>query len=309
MSEAEDIQAAEKEIEQTGAKPESLEQVALDALDKKTAEGAKDEPQTQRPEKTEETAKAGEKEEEGYYADDVEDEEEATGREESLSEIRKEWQNLSPLEQYLAERIPPLTIKGTVDGRKQTLQIYDVTNIPGDFEFASRSEERAALVSLGRMERKAEQLEAEFKAEEQQKQNVEFQNKERADIRADIAALQREGEIPLGTPGTDPDTDPKLQIARDVLAYYEAENAKRLEQANRAGRLFNRLSYYDAYRLWKLDNPKVSEEQQAEDKERKAVTRRAARGQRQGATQRESKRVDLPRTASLEEVAFAALEQ
>ena len=103
------------------------------------------------------------------------------------------------------------------------------------------------------------------------------------------------------------DTDPKAETARQVLDFYNKENVKRLEASQKEGRMFHHLSYEDAFHLWKAQNPEVNKEQKAEDSERKTITRRAARGQRQGATQSETRKINLPRSANWDQVINAAM--
>lgn len=285
----------------------SLEQVALEAYDKleEKDEQAKSEEKPKEDEKdesAEEEAESEKESEEGYFADEVEEEPD----EEVPQQVKDEWKNLSPLQQYLAENIQPLTISGTLNGKPTSLQVYAVENIPSDFEFDSRGSERQALVNLDRMERKAERLEDQFNQQQQQREAENFSEQENRDIRTDIADLQRAGELPLFTPGEDVDSDPKAETARKVLDFYNKENQERFQNSQRSGRLYNRISYKDAYYLWKAQNPEVNEEQKAEDSERKEITRRAAKAGR-GATAKEYKKLDLPMDASWDQVINAAL--
>lgn len=309
MAEAEVIEKEEDVEEEVVEKEKSLYEAGLEALEKREKEEPKKEDKKDEPSKPEEEGTTEDKEEEGYYADESEEDEPTPPAPSAAApaEVRDEWKNLSPLERYLAENLRPLTITGTRNNKEVTYQIYSVDNIPEDFEFASRSAERQTLVALDRMERKAEQLQNQFQADQNKVSSDKFQQDQARDIRTDLATLQREGEIPLGTPNVNPDDDPKLQMARDVLEFYEKENARRLEQANRGERLYHRLSYYDAYWMWKRTNHTVSEEQKKEDEERKEISRRTARGQRQGAGARTTKRLDLPSNASWDDVINAAL--
>lgn len=290
-----------------------LTDLADDLLDKypkkeevKNEQAESEEESEAEKEESKEEEKPTEEQAEGYYADEGEeeelDEEEEPAPARVAEAIKDRWERLSPLERYLAENIQPLQITGIYKGKETTLSVYAIENIPEDFEFATRGQERVAISALNRMEIKANELTQQFNNNEQLANNEKFREQENRDIRMDIAKLQRAGEIPLGTPGKSPDDDPNLQIARDVLAYYEAENVKRLEESNKTGRLFNRLSFEDAYWLWKRENGKVSRSQQQEDKERVDITRRAARGQRQGAANKDTRRLNLPRTASWDDV-------
>ena len=309
-----DVQEVEPIVERENLDPGrniSLEAAALQALEKEEqSEQAKSEEEPKEVSEVKEISedakdkeKPTKEEDDGYFADEIE----AEPAEEVPEQVKDEWKNLTPLQRYLADQIQPITIEGTINGKTERLQIYAVENIPANFEFNSRADERLTLVNLDRMERKAERLEQEFNSQEQRMTEQKFKDQENADIRADIAELQREGELQTFTRGTDVDNDPKAETAREVLDYYNKENTKRLEQSNREGRLFHRLSYKDAYYLWKAQNAKVGNEQKAEDNERKEITRRAARGQRQGSSSSSTRKFNLPRNANWDQVINAAM--
>lgn len=286
----------------------TLEEAAMQAFDKVPTEEekpeVKEEVQVEEPKEEKETEEEPKEEEEGYYADELEEDEPS---EEVPESVKEEWKNLTPLQRYLADNIDPLTITGNIDGKPTSLKIYAVENIPRNFEFDSKADERLALVNLDRMERKAEKLEEEFNLKQQQEAANHFSEQENIDIRRDIADLQREGELPLFTKGMNVDEDPKAEIAREVLDFYNKENQKRLEVSNSQGRLFHRLSYKDAYYLWKATNKPVDPKLQAEDKERQEITSRQAKSQRQGAPSRESRKLGLPRNANWDQIINAVL--
>lgn len=312
--EDEDIEEKVDEVERRVAPEESLVDIGDKIFDKtekkdepaESEEKPKEEPKEASEEKEDSPSEDKSKEqseEDGYYADEGSESEPS---EDVVDEVREEWKNLSPLQQYLAENIQPLTIQGTIDGKERSLQVYAVENIPDNFEFASHSAERLALVNLARMDTKATDLERQFNLNQQQTEAQRFTEQENRDIQSDIADLQRNGDIPLFTRGMDVDTDPKAETAREVLDFYNRENTARARAAQEQGRLYHHISYKDAYYLWKAQNPeKVSEEQKAEDRERRQITRRTARTG-QGAQSREVRKTNLPRTASWDQVINAA---
>lgn len=303
-----EIEIKDEEPEQV-QESTSFKDLDLDALLDKHAEDNKeevaDEP-TKPEEKPKEEEKAPEVEEEkpkeeieGYYADEnLDDDEEIPVTQNAQEELGK----------YILEGLQPITVIGQSNGKTVTLQVKTGDELPDDFEFNNYKSQVLFNQALAGQAVAARKLADDFLAQQQQQESLRYTQQERRDIAQDIAKLQREGELPTFTPGVAVDEDKRAEEAREVLKFYEEENRKRLEAANRGGRLFNRLSYEDAYYLRKQRLGKTSTAQASEDKERKEIVNRQSKNTTRGAdVSRQPKRSNLPSTASWDQVINDAL--
>lgn len=320
MPKVDDIEISEEEpiIE---AKQERMADINLDELiekhtkeDEKEEEGeeTKDEPaesekaseETKTDEETKEGSESSEKqaeeEVEGYYADEaLEDEAE----EEKAATTTPQ----DALATHVYENLQPIQVTGTSNGKTVNLSVKVAEELPDDFSFNSVKEEAKFNQSLAAQAIHARNLADQYVSQRQQEEATAFTARERRDIATDIAKLQREGLIPTFTPGLSVDEDPRAEVAREVLKFYEAEKAKRLEAANANQRLYYPPSFEDAYYLWKSRNNQTGEKQKAEDKERKEIIARQPKTNRGANASEGRKGVGLPSTASWDQVINEAL--
>jgi hypothetical protein len=318
-----DIEINDEPIIEEG-REQSMKDIDLDALlekhsgnEEKEGEGDEEDESTESSEESKEkeegteaeskeSEKQVEEEVEGYYADEVlEDEEEETAP--SLPDGTKPKTPQEELASYIYEGLQPITVTGTSGGKAVRLTVKVAEELPDDFEFSSVKDQASFNQSLAAQAISAKNLADSYLNTQQQQETQAYNARERRDIATDIAKLQREGLIPTFTPGMSVDEDPRAEVAREVLKFYEAEKAKRLEVANKNQRLYYPPSFEDAYYLWKSRNNQTGEKQKAEDKERKEIASRQAKPSR-GANASEGKKgVGLPSTASWDQVINEAL--
>ncbi len=252
--------------------------------------------------KEEEDLKEAEKEIEGYFADEgLEDEteEEVTPTLPSGEAPRTPQEQLAA---YVYDNLNSINVSGLVNGKPKTISVKVAEELPDDFQFGSIKDQSIFLEAVSGNAVRAQSLAQQFLNNQQQNETQRFTNQERRDIASDIAKLQREGEIPTFTPGVNVDDDPRAETAREVLKFLETENARRLQAANNNERLFNRLSFEDAYYIWKSRNNKTGESQKAEDAERKQIASRQPKQGRGSNPSEQPKRVNLPSTAGWDQI-------
>lgn len=251
-----------------------------------------------------ESEKEDEEEIEGYFADEAIEEEE---EQPPLPDGTKPKTPQEELAAYVYDGLQPITVVGTSGGKTVRMTVKVAEELPDDFEFGSVKDQASFNQSLAAQAISAKNLADSYLNTQQQQEAQAYTAKERRDIASDIAKLQREGLIPTFTPGVSVDEDPRAETAREVLKFYEAEKARRLETANSNQRLYYPLSFEDAYYLWKSRNNQTGEKQKAEDKERKEIAGRQPKPSR-GANASEGKKgVGLPSTASWDQVINEAL--
>ncbi len=201
-------------------------------------------------------------------------------------------QNFNELEQYIAKNIgQPINVRIKVGDQVRSVQAYSPANLPEGFEFASESDRLNAQLGFDSLTRKAESLQAKFENEQAQKSAQDFSAQEDADIQRDIAYLQRQkasGKDGLNLFKTldpnDPEfeNDPAVKEMQEVLEYYNAENQARWQQVQRNGGQYRPLTYRDAFKLYRIDNPVVGEKQAKEDAERKEISKPLAKANETG---------------------------
>lgn len=264
------------------------------------------------PETSPQTPSAEGQEPEGYFADEgIDDDRPSTP---SPASAPANPQNFSGEEKYIADNIgAPLNVRIKVGDEVRTVQAYSVENLPENFEFASDRDRTQAQLGFDAIIRKAEKLQGDFANQQQQNQANQFEERENRDIQRDIGALQRlkdagkDGLDKFKYAPNDPrfDSDPAVKEMQDVLDFYNKENQARFNSSQRNGTLYHRLSYADAFRLYRTENPKVGPAQEKEDKERKEITRPLAKANRsQGEAPKQTK-PKLPWNADVDQIARA----
>lgn len=215
-------------------------------------------------------------------------------------------------EQYIAANIgQPLTVRIKVGDQIQNVQAYSPDNLPENFEYATERDRTQALLGFDSLSRKAEKLQADYQAQEQQKSAQKFSSDEDRDIQRDIAYLQRrkqaghDGLDLFKYPASDErfGDDPAVKEMQEVLNYYNEENQNRWTQSQRTGRQFRPLTYQDAFKIYRIDNPKVGAKQKEEDAQRKEITKPLAKaGKSSGDETPKQQRPRLPRSASIDQI-------
>lgn len=304
--------------------PHPIADVADKAYDKAAAEPKKEEPAQPKEEPKKEVpvteppaAVVAAPEEEGYFADEGLDDDEppAPVPTPATSPLPSSF---TPQEQYVAQNIgQPITIriKDTADGPVRSVQAYSPENLPDNFYFATERDRLSAQLGFDKLSRKAEELISKFEGEQNQKQAQTFSSQEDRDIQRDIAYLQRQKAagkdglplFPKGIATDDPEFEshPAVREMQQVLEYYNKENQSRWTSSQRNGSQYRPLTYRDAFRLYRADNPVTTPKQAKEDKERREITGRLAKGsQGTGETPRSNK-PRLPWNASVDQIARA----
>jgi hypothetical protein len=225
-------------------------------------------------------------------------------------------QSFTAQEQYVAQNIgQPITvrIKDTPDGAVRSVQAYSPENLPDNFYFATERDRLSAQLGFDNLSRKAETLIADYNNQQAQKQAQDFSSQEDRDIQRDIATLQRakvagkDGLDKFKFAPNDPrfEDDPAVKEMQQVLDYYNTENQTRWRDSQASGRQYRPLSYRDAFKIYRADNPVTPPAQKKEDTQRKEITRSLAGGNRGSGEEPRQARPKLPRNASIDQIAHA----
>lgn len=254
----------------------------------------------------------------GYYADEgLTEEEPASPSPAPAQPANPLPQSFTAQEQYVAQNIgQPITvrIKDTPDGPVRSVQAYSPDNLPDNFYFDSERDRLSAQVGFDNLSRKAEGLIEKYNQQEAQKKAQDFSSQEDRDIQRDIAFLQRnkvagkDGLDLFKYQPNDPrfENDPSVKEMQQVLEYYNQENQSRWQDSQRSGRQYRPLTYRDAFKIYRADNPVTTATQKKEDTERKDISRSLARGSRSATGDAPTQaRPKLPRNASIDQIAHA----
>jgi hypothetical protein len=205
----------------------------------------------------------------------------------------------------VVDNLPTLSVRGRTGGENsavRTFQVKAAGQLPEDFEFASKREELLFNQAIIGQEVSARELQASYKQQTQTKAAADFAEKENKDIRAGIAAMQREGK--LARFKYQPDDarfaeDAPVKEAQEVIDFMNKRNAEYLDNANKGGVLYH-LNFRDAYTMLQAEKGTSSTDtaQAKEDRERKGVARATA-----GAAGAPSNGLTKPRAAgSMQEI-------
>jgi len=274
---------------------EIKEEVKEDESTESEKESKKDDEKKDDSKEPESEEESNETEEDLYDASEVEDDAET-----ELEELP------ATVEQYIADKLPVINVT-IMDGETpKTIQVKIPSQLPPNVVFASKNDEINFNASMAEQVNNAERFKTEYQNIQQQNQIAQFQRAERLEIKQDIAELQKEKLMPLFTRGKNVEDDPKAELAREVLKFYETENGKRLDRSNREGRPFSRLTFKDAFNLYSQLHPQekpVNKELEKEDKERKEKVKEvAAANKGQGQNAGDGKKEPLPQTRTLNDL-------
>jgi predicted XRE-type DNA-binding protein len=276
---------------------EKKEEVKEEVKEDEPAESDKDTKTEEKAEdaKEEDEPKEESAEEDLYDASEVEDDEPP-----AVEDLPK------TVEQYIADRLPVVNVTIMVDEKPQVIQVKIPSQLPPNVEFASKNDEVNFNAAMAEQVNNAERLKTEYNQVLQQNQVAQFQRAERLEIKQDIAELQKDGLIPKFTRGQSVENDPRAELAREVLKFYEDENARRIDRANREGRPFSRITFKDAFTIYSQTHPTAKPENKElakEDEQRKEKVKETAKVNKgQGENAGDGKKEPLPQTRTLNEL-------
>lgn len=200
--------------------------------------------------------------------------------EETPLEPLPEWQK------YIIDRLPNIQVIGHQgeDGKDRVFNVKRLEELPDDFEFSSKRAELAFSAALAAQEVNARDLLTEYKQQEAQRTQRDFEALEAIDVQNDVTSLQKAGVLPkFKYPVNDPryDDDPAVQEANKIYNFYQKINQDYFNKYNGSGRMY-RVSYEDAaYRYYAL-NPK-----EASAEVKKAIEKEEAKPKSESQANRE----------------------
>ena len=189
--------------------------------------------------------------------EEAEDEEDV-----ELDDLDEPKQELQPREKFIYDNLPSIQVRGTVDGKEKTLTIKLPSELPDDFEFASRREELNYLQAVTSQELNARTLDQQYKNQQAQEAQARFDQLEAQDIANDVEFLQKQGILPeFKYKPNNPkfNDDPAVKEANEIHALYEKLNNEYFNRYKDSGRMY-RVSYKDAAYQYYANKPKPLEE-------------------------------------------------
>lgn len=191
---------------------------------------------------------------------------------------------LSPAEQkYIVDNIgEALVIKGVRgegdQAKEVELKVFSPHEIPADFKFANDAQMMAAQTGFQRLETRAQSLLGNFRNQQTQSEQADFEHRENEGIRLDVADLQKEGLFPKfkiqpGAEGFDNSAEAK-QMA-EVLNIMTSKNEQYFKEYQQ-GRPYRHIGFREAFADWqgKQNVKKVDDAQKQEDADRKELAPR-----------------------------------
>lgn len=226
----------------------------------------------------------------------------------------KSYDPLPEWQQYILDNLPNIQVMGHQgeEGKDKVFTVKRLEDLPDDFEFASKRAELAFNAALASQEVNARDLLNQYKMEEAQRSQADFEKLEAVDIQNDVQNLQRAGILPrFKYEVNDPrfNDDPAVEESNKIYEFYKKINDDYFNKYNGSGRMY-RVSYEDAaYRYYALHPKEASKEVKEAIKKEEAKTetqtqreKTAARvGAPQGATT-EGRQRPLPRGTDLNRV-------
>lgn len=170
----------------------------------------------------------------------------------------KLWNKSSPEEKFIYNSLDYITVKGK-DGEELSVKLP--TQLPDDFEFASKRAEAQFYSAMSAQSSKAEKLMNKITSDREQTTKAEQEKAELDAIIADVDRLQDDGIVPKikAEPGTEEfNTDPSVQLVNKILDFRDEYNRKHKGE---------NISSYTAGLIYKAKNPKEFE---TEDDKRRA---------------------------------------
>ena len=184
----------------------------------------------------------------------------------------KLWNKSTPEEKFIYNSLDYITVKGK-DGEELSVKLP--TQLPDDFEFASKRAEAQFYSAMSAQSSKAEKLMNKITSDREQTTKAEKEKAELDAIIADVDRLQDDGIVPKikAKPGTDEfNTDPSVQLVNKILDFRDEYNRKHKGE---------NISSYTAGLIYKAKNPKEFETEDdkrrsSQDKSREKTASRVA---------------------------------
>ena len=170
----------------------------------------------------------------------------------------KLWNKSTREEKFIYNSLDYITVKGK-DGEELSVKLP--TQLPDDFEFASKRAEAQFYSAMSAQSSKAEKLMNKITSDREQTTKAEQEKAELDAIIADVDRLQDDGIVPKikAKPGTEEfNTDPSVQLVNKILDFRDEYNRKHKGE---------NISSYTAGLIYKAKNPKEFE---TEDDKRRA---------------------------------------
>lgn len=170
----------------------------------------------------------------------------------------KLWNKSTPEEKFIYNSLDYITVKGK-DGEELSVKLP--TQLPDDFEFASKRAEAQFYSAMSAQSSKAEKLMNKITSDREQTTKAEQEKAELDAIIADVDRLQDDGIVPKikAKPGTKEfNDDPSVQLVNKILDFRDEYNRKHKGE---------NISSYTAGLIYKAKNPKEFE---TEDDKRRA---------------------------------------
>lgn len=259
MSATEDIvEKAIADIDESAPAKESTEKA--DTEDKKDKNDASE-------------SDTDEKDDEGFDANEVDASKETPKSPEKASTETHEIDttNLDAEVKFIVDNLPYISARIKDGDTVKEIKVKSWTQLPDDLEFASKRDEIAFMNALTAQENRATALQQQFKQKSQDTQAKQFEEAENQAIRDDIARLQKTGELPKFKYKIDDerfDSDPATKEVQKVMDYMNDRNTQYLKEYEQ-GRPYRHIGFEEAYTMYRRNNPKKSDDQAKEDKERK----------------------------------------
>lgn len=184
----------------------------------------------------------------------------------------KLWNKSTPEEKFIYNSLDYITVKGK-DGEELSVKLP--TQLPDDFEFASKRAEAQFYSAMSAQSSKAEKLMNKITSDRKQTTKAEKEKAELDAIIADVDRLQDDGIVPKikAKPGTEEfNTDPSVQLVNKILDFRDEYNRKHKGE---------NISSYTAGLIYKAKNPKEFETEddtrrEKQDESRAKTARRVA---------------------------------
>ena len=184
----------------------------------------------------------------------------------------KLWNKSTPEEKFIYNSLDYITVKGK-DGEELSVKLP--TQLPDDFEFASKKAEAQFYSAMSAQSSKAEKLMNKITSDREQTTKAEQEKAELDAIIADVDRLQDDGIIPKikAKPGTEEfNTDPSVQLVNKILDFRDEYNRKHKGE---------NISSYTAGLIYKAKHPKEFETEddtrrEKQDESRTKTARRVA---------------------------------
>ena len=210
----------------------------------------------------------------------------------------KLWNKSTPEEKFIYNSLDYITVKGK-DGEELSVKLP--TQLPDDFEFASKRAEAQFYSAMSAQSAKAEKLMNKITSDREQTTKQEQEKAELDAIIADVDRLQDDGIVPKikAKPGTEEfNTDPSVQLVNKILDFRDEYNRKHKGE---------NISSYTAGLIYKAKNPKEFETEDdkrraSQDKSRQKTASRVATKSTTG-ERREYNRKAFSRNASIADIA------